>query len=35
MIHIGPETRVPAFDLVRQRRAEGIAADMDYEGRSL
>jgi len=33
--HIGPETRGPAFDLVRQLRGEGIAADMDYEGRSL
>ena len=42
--HIGPsilservegETRGPAFDLVRQLRADGIAADMDYEGRSL
>ena len=33
--HIGPETRGPAFDLVRQLRTEGISADMDYEGRSL
>ncbi|MCE9582511.1 MAG: histidine--tRNA ligase [Planctomycetes bacterium] len=33
--HIGPETRGPAFDLVRQLRGEGVAADMDYEGRSL
>ena len=33
--HISPETRGPAFDLVRQLRADGIAADMDDEGRSL
>lgn len=33
--HIGAETRLPAFDLVRKLRAEGVRADMDYEGRSL
>lgn len=33
--HIGPEIHGPAFDPVRLLRADGIAADVDYEGRSL
>jgi len=33
--HINSQTRGPTFYLVRQLRADGIAADMDDEGRSL